>query len=300
MASTSGDNLCEFAGRVCYDSLYKKGARSTAAYHDNVKAQGHRSVYAHPTVTVRAACPDPFSCAHLLADLQCRPGLFVTRIESDLSALHVTLNLRAVMEWRTHGPARTGSGSRGAAFLYETYHQMRPFFPVSLSGLSYVGAPLGDLSVELVRPETPHERWCSLFIEGVSRDLLQELVRHHWQANPSVRSTRYVDEADCVFVCPPAAVEATLVPIMNARGASRRAYAEAVTAMTESGADIKTARGVARSCLLGATETKLVFSLSLFQARHLLELRQSASADAEIRRLADHMRTALSEVWTDL
>jgi thymidylate synthase ThyX len=32
----------------------------------------------------------------------------------------------------------------------------------------------------------------------------------------------------------------------------------------------------------------------------LLELRQSASADAEIRRLADHMRTALSEVWTDL
>lgn len=295
LASTPGDNVCEYAGRICYDSLYAPTARPTPDYHVNVRAERHHSVYAHVVDTFEAKFDDsPLDPYGVLSALQLRPGVWVTRADPD--RIRFCLSLRAVIEWADHGCA---PDDRWASAVYAALiRDLKPLYPMALAGLPVPGS-FGPAAsrVRKVAPETDYERWCSLLISGVSRDLLQELVRHHWQANPSVRSTRYCDESGARCVDHPFLTGPALEAAERARTASREAYTSVYEILTQNRVPKKTARGAARSCLTGATETKLVFSLSLFQARHLWSQRSAAGAEPEIRRLADAIRTALDPVW---
>jgi thymidylate synthase (FAD) len=44
---TGGEKLAEFAGRICYMSQRNPASRTTAVYLDNIKKQGHGSVFEH-------------------------------------------------------------------------------------------------------------------------------------------------------------------------------------------------------------------------------------------------------------
>jgi len=45
--ASSGERLAEFAGRLCYMSQHNPAGRTTAAYLENIKKQGHGSVLEH-------------------------------------------------------------------------------------------------------------------------------------------------------------------------------------------------------------------------------------------------------------
>ncbi len=139
----------------------------------------------------------------------------------------------------------------------------------------------------------------SLYIEGVSRSLTHEFIRHR-HLSPSQLSQRYVDESDTEFVVPPAMLDLpSVLPAWQAQMLDMRSnYVQLVDALldrhaTDKVAARKAAREAARSVLPNATETKLVMTGNARAWRHFLELRAAPGADAEIRRLAVAIYTVL-------
>jgi thymidylate synthase (FAD) len=134
-----------------------------------------------------------------------------------------------------------------------------------------------------------------LLIEGVSRSLTHELVRHRAGFGYSQLSQRYVDESEAAFVVPPAiqgdeALEAAWRAQVEQAQAS---YVAAVEGLMERYSWVeqkvhrrKMAREAARSVLPNATETKIVVSGNVRAWRTMLELRLGEGAEREIRRLA--------------
>ena len=135
----------------------------------------------------------------------------------------------------------------------------------------------------------------SLLVEGVSRSLTHELVRHRAGFAYSQLSQRYVDESDAAFVVPPAvigdeALEGAWKTQVDSALASYVGLVEQL--MTRYGwvADRvhrrKMAREAARGVLPNSTETKIVITGNARAWRTMLELRSSEGAELEIRRLA--------------
>jgi thymidylate synthase (FAD) len=139
-----------------------------------------------------------------------------------------------------------------------------------------------------------HAVW-TLLIEGVSRALTHELVRHRAGFGFSQLSQRYVDESEIGFVLPPEITEGTRSFEVWERSCreSLAAYGEILEDLSrqighEGTATMrkKRARQAARSVLPNSAETKIVVTGNARSWRHFVEMRGSGSADVEIRRLA--------------
>ncbi len=135
----------------------------------------------------------------------------------------------------------------------------------------------------------------SLLLEGVSRSLTHELVRHRAGFAYSQLSQRYVDESDAAFVIPPAIIgDATLLAAWKAQVESAQATYVALVdqLMTKYGwvedkvHRRKMSREAARGVLPNSTETKIVVTGNARAWRTMLELRSSEAAEFEIRRMA--------------
>jgi thymidylate synthase (FAD) len=147
-----------------------------------------------------------------------------------------------------------------------------------------------------------HASWTFLF-EGVSRALTHELVRHR-HLSFSQLSQRYVDESAVGFVLPPEIAEGSAAFETWKRSCERALgeYRELLAQIEEQVQDEpsatlrrKRARQTARSVLPNAAETKIVVTGNARAWRHFLELRGSASAEAEIRLLALALLRVLRE-----
>lgn len=139
-----------------------------------------------------------------------------------------------------------------------------------------------------------HAVW-TLLLEGVSRALTHELVRHRAGMGFSQLSQRYVDESDIAFVLPPEIEESSPAEEAWKRACENSlvAYREILQDLTEQIGDEGTAtmrkkrtRQAARSVLPNAAETKIVVTGNARSWRHFVEMRGSPTADVEIRRLA--------------
>jgi len=135
----------------------------------------------------------------------------------------------------------------------------------------------------------------SLLLEGVSRSLTHELIRHRAGFSFSQLSQRYVDESQAHFVVPPAIVgEDKLEAAWREQiEAAQRAYVSLVEQLMERYGWVadkvhrrKMAREAARAVLPNATETKIVVTANARAWRTMLELRAGEGAELEIRRLA--------------
>lgn len=135
----------------------------------------------------------------------------------------------------------------------------------------------------------------TLLLEGVSRSLTHELVRHRAGFAYSQLSQRYVDESVADFVVPPAILgdEALEQCWRTAIEGAQRAYVALVEQLMERYAWVddkkhrrKMAREAARGVLPNSTETKIVVTGNVRAWRTMLELRSSEGAELEIRRLA--------------
>ena len=143
----------------------------------------------------------------------------------------------------------------------------------------------------------------SLLLEGVSRSLTHELVRHRAGFAYSQLSQRYVDESEAHFVVPPAilgdeALEGAWRAQMVAAQATYVALVDQLMGKYGWVADKvhrrKMAREAARGVLPNSTETKIVVSANARAWRTMLELRSSEGAEQEIRRCAVAILRVLS------
>jgi thymidylate synthase (FAD) len=135
----------------------------------------------------------------------------------------------------------------------------------------------------------------SLLLEGVSRSLTHELVRHRAGFAYSQLSQRYVDESHAAFVIPPAVIgdDALETAWRTQVEASQQAYVTLVEQLMERYGWVadkvhrrKMSREAARAVLPNATETKIVVTGNARAWRTMLELRSSEAAELEIRRAA--------------
>src|SRR5215203_1598727 len=135
----------------------------------------------------------------------------------------------------------------------------------------------------------------SLLLEGVSRSLTHELVRHRAGFAYSQLSQRYVDESQADFVMPPAIIgdEALEKTWTEQVDAAQKSYVALVEQLMSRYAWVpdkvhrrKMAREAARGVLPNSTETKIVVTANARAWRTMLELRSSEGAEFEIRRCA--------------
>ncbi|MBY0488443.1 MAG: FAD-dependent thymidylate synthase [Gemmatimonadaceae bacterium] len=135
----------------------------------------------------------------------------------------------------------------------------------------------------------------SLLLEGISRSLTHELVRHRAGFAYSQLSQRYVDESEAQFVMPPAMIgDEPLEAAWRAQVESAQAsYVALVDSLMTRYAWVddkvhrrKMAREAARGVLPNSTETKIVVTGNARAWRTMLELRSSEAAELEIRRMA--------------
>ncbi|MEJ7810994.1 MAG: FAD-dependent thymidylate synthase [Gemmatimonadaceae bacterium] len=134
----------------------------------------------------------------------------------------------------------------------------------------------------------------SILLEGVSRSLTHELVRHRAGWAFSQRSQRYVDESEASYVVPPAVIgdDALEAEWRRQIEEAQRVYVALVERLMARYGWVadkvhrrKMAREAARSVLPNATETKIVVTANARAWRTMLELRSSEAAELEIRRL---------------
>jgi thymidylate synthase (FAD) len=135
----------------------------------------------------------------------------------------------------------------------------------------------------------------SVLIEGVSRSLTHELVRHRAGWAYSQLSQRYVDESVADFVMPPAIIgdESLERAWREQVESAQRSYVALVDELMQRYSWVadkvhrrKMAREAARAVLPNATETKIVATGNVRAWRTMLELRSSEGAEMEIRRFA--------------
>lgn len=144
-----------------------------------------------------------------------------------------------------------------------------------------------------------YHAWFSLDIEGVSRNLTHELVRHHVGFSPSMRSTRYCYEGASKTVEHPVLrglerTEAHAKAEAAFDRAWREAYDHTIQALVAAGHDKKTAHGAAARYLPNGIETSLVWSGNIAAFRSLLERRSiEGVVDAEFVELCAAMREVL-------
>jgi thymidylate synthase (FAD) len=164
----------------------------------------------------------------------------------------------------------------------------------SIPGRTTNEAYLGNILTTKHGSVLEHAVW-SLLLEGVSRTLTHELVRHRAGFGFSQLSQRYVDESTIGFVLPPEIEEGT-APFEvweSACESSLASYqsllAEMIAQVGEHGTPTmrkKRARQAARAVLLNCAETKIVVTGNARAWRHFCEMRGSPTAEIEIRRLA--------------
>jgi thymidylate synthase (FAD) len=164
----------------------------------------------------------------------------------------------------------------------------------TISGRTTNASYLGNILKVKHGSVLEHAVW-TLLIEGVSRSLTHELVRHRAGFGFSQLSQRYVDESDIGFVVPPEVEEGTeeFATWKTACETTLAAYRGLLSDISEKIADDgpatmrkKRARQAARAVLPNSAETKIVVTGNARSWRHFIEMRGSPSADVEIRRLA--------------
>jgi flavin-dependent thymidylate synthase len=283
LAGSAWDNLCELAGRVCYDSLGK--GRSSVEYHEHIRETSNRSVYEHATFTIGIPPSVP---PEIFLN---RPSLWVY-IDPETRFWRLTLNLRHVLEWSQWGMLNE-------QYLTDQINQVGHFLaPLAVPHSS----SMRDIEpLQVLPPKSPEERWLTFFITGVSRGLSHELVRHGDYTAISQRSTRYCDESQSPWYWHPLLTDgwvnrqnerqflSTKVQSLldTAQSKCQEAYQQVVQEMIASGVELKPARGAARGVLGNALGTELIFSASLAQWWRIVGLRNHPKADDEIRIMAE-------------
>lgn len=136
----------------------------------------------------------------------------------------------------------------------------------------------------------------TFYVEGVSRNLTHELIRHR-HLSYSELSQRFVDmETSKVVVAPANREQFGLPELLPQAPQTLIDYKSVVDRLMNFGKTRKQAREAARYDLPGGTETKIVVSGNHRAWRDMLFKRYSVHADAEIQELATELLKQLRSI----
>lgn len=137
----------------------------------------------------------------------------------------------------------------------------------------------------------------TFYVEGVSRSLTHELIRHR-HLSYSELSQRYVNVEEASIVVPPALEDDghALGILETVRNLTEAAYAELTAHLESKGLKRKRAREAARAVMENDTETKIVVTGNIRAWRDVLTKRYHVAADAEIQRFAAEVLKHLRDI----
>lgn len=138
----------------------------------------------------------------------------------------------------------------------------------------------------------------TFYVEGVSRNLSHELIRHR-HLSFSELSQRFVDMSEANMVLPAAYGGAT-VPVEQYSEDALTEYNLMVKELQGEGKTRKQAREAARYILPSSMETKFVVTGNLRAWRDVLKKRDSEHADAEMQVFAKEIKRQLTEQYPDV
>jgi thymidylate synthase (FAD) len=173
----------------------------------------------------------------------------------------------------------------------------------SIQGRTTNESYLGNILTTKHGSVLEHAVW-TLLLEGVSRSLTHELIRHRAGFGFSQLSQRYVDESEIAFVLPPEISDGSRAFEIwsEACEQSLDGYRALLDELTDQVGDHgpatmrkKRARQAARAVLPNSAETKIVVTGNARAWRHFMESRGSGSADLEIRRLSGYVLRIMHE-----
>lgn len=190
--------------------------------------------------------------------------------------------------WSTDAPEHGGEALLEAAgrACYQSWHN-----PAGRTNHEY----LANIVAQGHGSVLEHANY-SVYLRGVSRSLTHELVRHRAGCSYSQLSQRYVDSSEVAFVIPPALLAAEeLLPLWaDACARALEAYQGLTEGLQGRIEGIKKRREAARAVLPNCTETHIVMTANIRAWRHILAMRGSEHAEAEIRRLSAAILPVLS------
>lgn len=306
LQSTEGDNLIEYAGRKCYDSLGQEKSRNSSDYHKHINEVGHTSVQEHFWGTF--SVPIPASTTQILSCIALSAGRKGLAIYPDVenNRIILSMNARSANEIKSVRSFIQPILPPGESHPFEIFaEKLKDLCPLALSNFN-LSNDLLDLKNDNLITECQfnnpkdysHNVFISYVIEGVSRGLTHELIRHR-DISPSQRSTRYVDESDSDWAWHPLINqmdETHQNALHEWEQDSKVLYAQTVNLIQDDlikkGVDKftarKQARGAARGILGNALSTEGVFTASLSTWRNVfIKQRMVEGADLEICQLAN-------------
>jgi thymidylate synthase (FAD) len=214
--------------------------------------------------------------------------LIAHTVLSNLQAMH-----QAGYEFHPYTKAVTDADELAefaGRLCYESWHRPNP---ATAENDGYIANILDHQHYSVLEHSS-----ATFYIEGVSRSLTHELVRHRHLSFSQV-SQRYVDSKNVEMVEPTVFVELgkhEQAAVKHAFTEARELYAALVDELTHRGLKRKEARQAARAVLPNATATKLVITGNMRAWRDVISKRNSPHADVEIRELAQHLLANLKIV----
>lgn len=173
---------------------------------------------------------------------------------------------------------------------YQSFHKPNPATRANKDYLAHI--------IESGHGSVLEHAQVTFYIEGVSRALTHELIRHR-HLSYSQMSQRFVDESSLSIVVPPAFEddpEAVEILKKQANKAVKK-YNALVERLESQGYKRKAAREAARAVLPNMTETKIVVTGNCRAWRDFLYKRLDPSADMEIQRLSRELLKYLVTIY---
>lgn len=173
---------------------------------------------------------------------------------------------------------------------YQSFHKPNPATRANKDYLAHI--------IESGHGSVLEHAQATFYIEGVSRALTHELIRHR-HLSYSQMSQRFVDESSLSIVVPPAFEgdpEAVEILKKQADKAVKK-YNALVMRLESQGYKRKAAREAARAVLPNMTETKIVVTGNCRAWRDFLYKRLDPSADREIQQLSRELLVFLYTIY---
>lgn len=300
MQGTARERLCELAGRQCYRSMGK--GRPSSEYHAHLMSTKHLSVYEHAwfyvdDIILQADEVDPTDILYAFARLR---GSDVIKRRGGGFALK--FNVRHVYDlaqdqklsyhFQRYRRSVGGPWDRFIDSMVDTVVDAMPQLALPFGGTMVDPAPFVTRSDVIDR-----NTHLSLYL-SMSRSASHEQVRHRFAV--SQVSTRFTDESQSPYITHP-----MITKYLDSRDVfldDHAPYDTAVSvlqgAMERDGVPKvharKQARGAARGFLRNSLHTEMIFTASIEEWLHMISLRMTDAADAEIRVLYNRILETLT------
>lgn len=189
--------------------------------------------------------------------------------------------------WESNGTDADDLAHFAGRSCYQSWHMPNPD---TADARGYIGNIIAQGHFSVLEHAS-----ATFYVEGVSRNLTHELVRHR-HLSYSELSQRFVDMSTAKTITPPALMEMGHPESTILNPSDREAYTELVDVLLSEGYSRKQAREAARFYLPNNVETKIVVTGNMRAWRDMLHKRYSVHADAEIREFATLVLAELRQI----